>query len=576
VYVQRVLVVIVLSLAASAAQAAVEGCRDCHASLPGTLGEPAAKMGAKDVHAAAGLGCIACHGGVAASPTKDVAHGAGWTGKPASSADAAAICGRCHAAEQQNYLRGPHHVEKPGRKNPECFTCHGAHGIERASVELIGEPLCSSCHTFPQANRIRKALIEAETDIAALDRQLPKDAKGRPKLMEARGNLRGLAHALDLMAITRNAAQALAVVDEVRASDVPQVKASLWGKSLRIAGLVVLGFFALVALVVGVRFVYARRHHLPVVGKFGGREWKIAGAALGVLAAIGGIAAFRGNQYVEHEPKFCLSCHTMNSAYDLWEQSGHKDIDCHKCHTPNVVDNLKQLYVYTTERPDKVVRHAFVEREVCQKCHGEGATGSKLNQVMITPGHRLHAGKQRIECVQCHSTSLHKFKPPKETCAQCHKQITLAAAGTMAEMHCLQCHPFMAADAKRSLKPDRAACLDCHANRQVATEVFPSAKAPMKWDCGKCHKPHEKLNIGNADCIKCHDAINEGLHQVKAHVQDCQGCHKPHTWSSGVATCTTCHTRISPARHHPGKGACTECHGAWNDNWVKLAQVSRK
>jgi hypothetical protein len=110
----------------------------------------------------------------------------------------------------------------------------------------------------------------------------------------------------------------------------------------------------------------------------------------------------------------------------------------------------------------------------------------------------------------------------------------------------------------------------------VATEVFPSAKAPMKWDCGKCHKPHEKLNIGNGDCVKCHDAINEGLHQVKAHAQNCQSCHKPHTWTSGVTTCTECHTKISPARHHPGKGACTECHGAWNDNWVKLAQASRK
>ena len=105
--------------------------------------------------------------------------------------------------------------------------------------------------------------------------------------------------------------------------------------------------------------------------------------------------------------------------------------------------------------------------------------------------------------------------------------------------------------------------------------MFP-AKAPMKWDCGKCHKPHEKLNISNGECVKCHDAITEGLHQVKAHVDNCQGCHKPHGWTSGVASCTNCHTRLNPAQHHPGKGACTECHGAWNDNWVKLAQLNRK
>jgi NapC/NirT cytochrome c family protein/cytochrome c3-like protein len=554
---------------------AADSCRDCHAQLEPALKAATDLMGAKDVHAKAGLSCVDCHGGDATSSTKHVAHGKGFTGKPVSAAVATAMCGKCHAKPAENYAKGPHHVEKAGRNNPRCYTCHGAHGVQTASIDLIAEPLCTTCHTFPQASRIHKALRDAEREISELDSQLPASNPARAKLKEARGELRGMAHALDLFTVTRDASHALEVVDQVRATELPKVKARAWVKPLRIAALVLTAVMLLLAAGIAARFVWAHRHHIPVVGKLGRAEWKILGIAGGALAIAGGIVAWRGNRYIEHEPRFCLSCHTMNSAYDLWEQSGHKNIECHACHVPNTVSNLKQLWVYTTQRPDVVVRHAEVDRGVCEKCHTGGSSAAKKNHIADTPGHRIHAQKARIECVLCHSTSLHRFKPPRDMCVQCHKQITLAAAGTMAEMHCLQCHPFMADDAKRPLKPDRALCLDCHQNRQIKGEVFP-AKAPMKWDCGKCHKPHEKIRLANADCVKCHDAINEGLHQVKAHVDDCQGCHKPHSWSSGVASCAQCHEKIDPASHHPGKGACTECHGAWNDNWVKLAQLTRR
>ena len=569
------LLAILIAMVPAVASAA-DSCRECHAGLTPVLKAPTDQLGARDVHAQANLSCVSCHGGDAGSMTKHVAHGKDFVGKPATTAATQAMCGKCHVKPAENYAKGPHHVEKPGRTNPRCYTCHGAHGVQRASIDLIAEPLCSSCHTFPQALRIHKALRDAEREISGLDEQLPKNNPGRAKLKEARGELRGMAHALDLFTVTRNASHALEVVDQVRASELPKVRAHGWVKALRISAVVLAALMLLIAAAAAIRFVWAHWHHVPVIGKFGPGEWKVVGIASAILAVVVGVIGWRSNKYIEHEPKFCLSCHTMNSAYDLWEQSGHKNIECHACHIPNVVSNLKQLYVYTTERPDVVVRHAEVERDVCLRCHANDQSKvSKYNHITSTPGHRVHAEKARIECVQCHSTSLHRFKPPKDMCVQCHKQITLAAAGTMAEMHCLQCHSFLADDPKRPLKPDRALCLDCHQNRQIKGEVFP-VKAPMKWDCGKCHKPHEKLKLSNEDCAKCHDAITEGLHQVKAHAQNCQGCHKPHSWTSGVASCTQCHTQINPAVHHPGKGACTECHGAWNDNWVKLAQATRK
>ena len=32
---------------------------------------------------------------------------------------------------------------------------------------------------------------------------------------------------------------------------------------------------------------------------------------------------------------------------------------------------------------------------------------------------------ERIQCIRCHSTSLHKFVPPEEICKQCHKEKSL-------------------------------------------------------------------------------------------------------------------------------------------------------
>jgi hypothetical protein len=555
-------------------QPAAESCSSCHAGLEkSALREPATAR--KDVHVAAGLGCVACHGGDPTARDASAAHGKSFLAQPASSAAAVALCAKCHQKPAESYLKGPHHLAKDVPKKPNCVTCHGSHGIQPASIDLIGEPLCVSCHTYPQAGRIHKALFDAERDVALLDKDL-KAAGGedaaRALIKDARSQLRGHAHALDLLAITRSAAQVEATIDEVRAKELPKLKARSFGRAARTAGLVIAALFGLIALGGAARFVWTRWRHIPLLGNLGPREWKVIGVAGGVLAIAGGVVAWRGQQYVEHDPKFCLSCHNMTSAYDLWGQSGHKNVECHACHVPNTVNNLRQLYIYTTERPEGVSSHAQVPREICNSCHDTtGKSPSKLTNVAETPGHRVHAGKQRIECIICHSMSVHRFKPPKEVCATCHKQITLAAAGTMAEMHCMQCHPFMAADSKRPLRPDRTACLDCHEKRSVKGEVFPAAKAPMKWDCGKCHKPHERINLANSDCQKCHDAITEGLHSVKAHVDDCKACHKPHTWTSGSEGCVSCHKRIQPAKHHPGKG-CVECHGAWDDQWVKLAQ----
>jgi Cytochrome c7 and related cytochrome c/NapC/NirT cytochrome c family, N-terminal region len=552
-----------------------DNCSTCHQALASGLSDPVRLLRGSDVHAAAGLGCTSCHGGDPAATNGRIAHaGAEFVARLERGDAMAAMCGRCHKKPAENYLNGPHHLATAARK-PDCSTCHGVHGIKPASIALIGEPLCSSCHTLPQARRIYKALDDAEREVSSLDAQLAAGGNNvaeRTRLKESRSQLRGLSHALDLFTITRNAAQTLALADEVRAKALPHVASKHWGRRLRIAGIVLAALMIAVAGAWGVRVFRAKKLSLP---RPRGTELLLVSGVLGVLAVAAIVGAWKANRYIEHDPKFCTSCHTMNSAYSLWDKSGHRNVECHTCHAPNLVSNLHQLWVYATRRPDEVIKHAEVDRSICEKCHTGGGQASKWNQVLETPGHRVHVGKQRIECVQCHATSVHRFVPPKETCSTCHKKVTLAAAGTMAEMHCQECHPFMAQDAKRPLKPDRSACLDCHEIRQIKGETFP-AKAPMKWDCGKCHKPHERMYIADADCKKCHDTANEGIHRVKGHTA-CLDCHKPHGWTTVATTCTGCHTKISPDTHWAKSGQkCKDCHGAWDDEFVPKPLLTAK
>jgi hypothetical protein len=538
-----------------------EACASCHADLQQEkLREPARLLARKDVHARDGVWCSGCHGGDAQATEAKAAHSGNFIGKPATLEATAGLCGRCHTGPVTNYLKGPHYLTKDLSKRPVCTTCHGAHGVAKASTSLISEPLCSGCHSIYSSRVILKAMLNAEKEIAEVDGELEMlgDKESQLKLHEARSQVRGLSHALDLMEVTRNASKALELVDDIRQKSLPRSGMKKYSEQLHLAAIGLGILVGALLLLFGGRFLWERKHHLSTfeIPKKG--PWRALIAITAVLGLGFAIAAKKGHDYMENDPRFCTSCHTMNTAFDLWSKSGHKDISCHVCHIPNPIDNLNQLWVYTTQRPDTPLKHAEVENGICEKCHNTVGTASKWNKIAETQGHSVHSGKTHIECVQCHATTVHRFVPPAELCVKCHKDITLAAAGGMAEMHCLKCHNFTVQDPKKALKPDRAACLECHEKRQIAGEVFPE-KAPMKWECDQCHKPHKKISLKSDDCLGCHPGLDEGVHKVKSH-QKCLDCHKPHGWTVAPASCASCH-KEQVASHHPEKG-CTACHTA--------------
>ncbi|HDO23304.1 MAG TPA: hypothetical protein ENG86_10755, partial [Nitrospirae bacterium] len=60
---------------------------------------------------------------------------------------------------------------------------------------------------------------------------------------------------------------------------------------------------------------------------------KIITVVLLLVVIIGGsVVAFKFYNFTQNNPKFCISCHLMQPAYNAWSKSKHKGINCHSCH----------------------------------------------------------------------------------------------------------------------------------------------------------------------------------------------------------------------------------------------------
>lgn len=282
--------------------------------------------------------------------------------------------------------------------------------------------------------------------------------------------------------------------------------------------------------------------------------------ALGIVAvvigfvAFGAFGAFRVYSYTQNDPTFCRSCHTMEKAWDRWATSEHSKVNCHSCHEASPVASFEQVVKYAVNQPDDVSKHALVNDEACKTCHESG--NGKWKQIADTAGHQVHVEDQNLNCLKCHSVTLHRFAPPEKICLACHGDQTVKTTA-MAERYCLDCHNFLRENSP--LRPQRQDCLKCH-EAQTQKEVHWPTTAPMQFQCAQCHQPHKAETSPVATCQSCHtEQQTKGKHAVSAHTTtSCSTCHKPHEWKvTQRETCTTCHQNKV---EHNAPATCNTCH----------------
>src|SRR5438552_9936895 len=135
--------------------------------------------------------------------------------------------------------------------------------------------------------------------------------------------------------------------------------------------------------------------------------------------------------YMQHDNGFCTGCHVMGPAYQRFVQSEHDSLSCHDCHQQSIFASARQLYLWVSDRPERIGPHARVPNGVCARCH---ITGQKevWQRISQTAGHRTHLESdssvlRNVQCVSCHGVEIHHFAPLDSTCAQarCHVSVPI-------------------------------------------------------------------------------------------------------------------------------------------------------
>jgi len=231
--------------------------------------------------------------------------------------------------------------------------------------------------------------------------------------------------------------------------------------------------------------------------------------------------------YTESDPKFCRSCHIMEDAWTLWATGPHKDVTCHSCHVQNLQDRATIVWEWAVGHHEKVAPHTHLDTKICLTCHS--SQNGHWKQIAGTPGHQIHVSRVRLDCLQCHYPSLHRFRADAKDCKRCHSKIRINAEG-MEDFHCLSCHPFLTQGDERAIRPTREICLSCHLKGKTADETQAlSENETLAMDCTQCHKPHGSGKPTNAECLSCHpDALTEPVHVESSATSNCKDCHDSH------------------------------------------------
>ncbi len=214
----RLLVFLVLTLIslgepafAQTSAASESVCLSCHATLAETYSRPVT-LWRGSIHAGNGITCHGCHGGNSTDAANAMSPAQGFLGVP-SEEEIPAFCGRCHVGVLKDYLSSQH-GQALGSGGPTCVTCHGSHQIVKATLELINESLCSRCHSYERARRIKMSMGALDSKITTLDSRITSLKQGgiavdrlEKGLFAARNRFHSLFHTVDIQMVERESEQ---------------------------------------------------------------------------------------------------------------------------------------------------------------------------------------------------------------------------------------------------------------------------------------------------------------------------------------------------------------------------------
>ncbi|MFB3778867.1 MAG: multiheme c-type cytochrome [Bryobacteraceae bacterium] len=315
--------------------------------------------------------------------------------------------------------------------------------------------------------------------------------------------------------------------------------------------------------------------------------------------------------YESGSGKGCTKCHEMNSPYDLWHTSSHRDVDCAKCHggafTPDVSfhwNNASRVYYHVKgELPERIkVRNVDVLKMVerCQSCHRQefaqwqsGPHSATYSRIFLDKTH--NSNRQLMDdCLRCHG--MHFEGGIRELVAPLDRsgpwRMVTAGLADRPSMPCLTCHTVhrtgpqlrktgvegrVKGPAQEINRPSLA-FFDRRTQQHVPVSTLPlpvmlegDRVVKMSPDrrqalCYQCHAADATRQVGSGD-----DRTGLGVHEGIS----CLACHQKHGQKTR-ASCAECHPRwsncgldvekmdttfLSPtSKHNIHWVKCVDCH----------------
>jgi len=163
--------------------------------------------------------------------------------------------------------------------------------------------------------------------------------------------------------------------------------------------------------------------------RWGRTQWALLAAVVMAGVAVGlGLFTFdyaEGLSYLSSDPKACINCHAMQTQWDGWNHSSHRNVaTCNDCHTPHRfpdkwivkgINGFNHSLAFTTGNyPNPIQIREFnsnIAEENCRTCHQdltmmirnlgtEGYTHTSFADAMHT--------QEEMSCVRCHGNVGHQ------------------------------------------------------------------------------------------------------------------------------------------------------------------------
>ncbi len=227
-----------------------DNCVKCHLWSESTLGENSVVQWKNSVHFRPGSACADCHGG---DRLFSMEFKKGHMGVP-NPHETVAMCEKCHAQEVRDFVNRPLPQDPEKACTLSCVDCHGHHRVEAAHGGLVNTSACGQCHTPEKAASLMETIGKTEAVFAATEKRISSHQQaGLPteSLTEELGTIqRRYAQSFHKMRLSTMETFLNINIQEAL-TDLEQKTNVMTPKKLQMRAMVVVGFLALLSLVLG-------------------------------------------------------------------------------------------------------------------------------------------------------------------------------------------------------------------------------------------------------------------------------------------------------------------------------------